>query len=138
MSDGIIARLSKAASAEEFFALLGVDYDPKVVNVARLHILRRMGEYLAKESLSDLADDSVAKRCKLVLERAYSDFVTSPPIEQRVFKVLKDAAPDTKPVPVLVQIGNEIELPSVGLATPSRSGVLPSGRLAVTPETSAD
>ncbi|OAF06901.1 nitrogenase stabilizing/protective protein [Bradyrhizobium centrolobii] len=91
MVDGILARLDKAAAAEEIFAILEVDYDPKVVNVARLHILRRMGQYLEAEDFTGAPDEAVAKRCKEVLERAYADFVTSSPIDQRVFKVLKDA-----------------------------------------------
>jgi nitrogenase-stabilizing/protective protein len=106
MAEGILAQLNRAAAAEEFFGLLGVDYDPKIVNVARLHILRRMGQYLAGEDFSGASDAEVAERCKAVLERAYADFVASSPIDQRVFKVLKDAvAPQVKPGPVLVQIG---------------------------------
>ena len=106
MADAILAQLNQASAAEEFFTLLGVDYDPKVVNVARLHILRRMGQYLAGEDLAGVADEIVAERCKAVLERAYADFVASSPIDQRVFKVLKDAvAPQPKPGPALVQIG---------------------------------
>ena len=106
MADEILVQLNKASAAEEFFALPGVDYDPKIVNVARLHILRRMGQYLAGEDFSGATDDTVAERCKTVLERAYADFVASTPIDQRVFKVLKDAvAPQPKPTPTLVQIG---------------------------------
>jgi nitrogenase-stabilizing/protective protein len=104
--NGILAQLSQAAAAEEFFALLGVSYDPKVVNVARLHILRRMGQYLAGEDFTDAADAVVVERCRAVLERAYADFVASSPIDQRVFKVLKDAvAPQPKQAPTLVQLG---------------------------------
>lgn len=106
MADGILAQLNKASAAEEFFTLLGVDYDPRIVNVARLHILRRMGQYLAGEDFAGATDETVAERCKAVLERAYADFVASSPIDQRVFKVLKDAvAPQPKQPPTLVQIG---------------------------------
>jgi nitrogenase-stabilizing/protective protein len=106
MADGILAQLSSASAAEEFFSLLGVDYDPKVVNVARLHILRRMGQYLAGEDFAGATDDVVAERCRAVLERAYADFVASSPIDQRVFKVLKDAvAPQPQKGPTLVQLG---------------------------------
>jgi nitrogenase-stabilizing/protective protein len=96
---GVLEQLHKASSAEDFFALLGVAYDPKVVNVARLHILRRMGQYLASEDFAAVPDGIVAERCKSVLERAYSDFVASTPIDQRVFKVLKDAVAPQKPKP---------------------------------------
>jgi nitrogenase-stabilizing/protective protein len=87
----VIDQLKRAASAEEFFTTLGVDYDPQVVNVARLHILKRMGQYLATENLEGLSNCAVTERCKAVLERAYADFVASSPLDQRVFKVLKDA-----------------------------------------------
>jgi nitrogenase-stabilizing/protective protein len=87
----ILERLSNASSAEEFFSLLDVDYDPKIVNVARLHILKRMGQYFAKEQFSGATEPEIRARCKAMLEQAYADFVASSPIDQRVFKVLKDA-----------------------------------------------
>jgi nitrogenase-stabilizing/protective protein len=93
----MLAKLRAASSAEDFFALLGVDYDPKHVNVVRLHILRRMGQYLANEDFGDAPDDVVAVRCKDMLERAYADFMNSSPLDQRVFKVLKDAVAPPKP-----------------------------------------
>jgi nitrogenase-stabilizing/protective protein len=93
----ILARMKTASSAEDIFMLLAVDYDAKVMNVARLHILKRMGVYLAGEDFSGLPDAVVAARCKSVLERAYEDFVTSSPLQQRVFKVLKNAVAPPKP-----------------------------------------
>ncbi|RXH38032.1 nitrogenase stabilizing/protective protein [Bradyrhizobium nanningense] len=93
---GILDRLGKACAAEEFFSLLDVEYDPKIVDVARLHILRRMGQYFAQEQLSEAPEAEIRARCKAMLEQAYADFVTSSPIEQRVFKVLKDAVADPK------------------------------------------
>ncbi|MBB4382581.1 nitrogenase stabilizing/protective protein NifW [Bradyrhizobium sp. SBR1B] len=93
-ASGILDRLGKASSAEEFFSLLGVEYDPKIVNVARLHILRRMGQYFAQEQLADAEEGEIRARCKAMLEQAYADFVASSPIEQRVFKVLKRAVAD--------------------------------------------
>ena len=94
---GILARLKAASSAEDIFALLGVAYDAKVLNVARLHILKRMGVYLDGEDLDGLPDSVVAARCRSVLERAYEDFVVSSPLQQRVFKVLKNAVAPAKP-----------------------------------------
>jgi nitrogenase-stabilizing/protective protein len=102
---GVLDKLNKASSAEDFFGLLGVDYEPKILSVARLHILRRMAQYLASEDFGGMADEIVAERCKSMLERAYADFVASSPIDQRVFKVLKDAvAPPKKPTN-LIRLG---------------------------------
>ena len=100
--------LRALSSAEEFFAFLGVAYDPKVVNVARLHILRRMGEYLAGELLAELDEDAIHAACRAHLENAYADFVASSPIEQRVFKVLKDAVkPPSRPLVPLAALTRE-------------------------------
>ncbi|HVZ52744.1 MAG TPA: nitrogenase stabilizing/protective protein NifW [Pseudolabrys sp.] len=93
----VLASLNQASAAEDFFTLLGVAYDAKLVNVARLHILKRMGQYLASEDFDGLPDEVVAARCKAVLERAYEDFVRSSPLDQRVFKVLKEAVAPPKP-----------------------------------------
>ncbi|KAA3448402.1 nitrogenase stabilizing/protective protein NifW [Mesorhizobium sp. SARCC-RB16n] len=90
----ILTRLNGLSSAEEFFQVLGVCYDPKVLNVSRLHIMKRMGQYLAKEDFRDLTDQVIAARARATLERAYEDFVTSSPLRHRVFKVLKDHDPD--------------------------------------------
>ena len=51
----ILDELRQLSSAEEFFAVLGVEFDPAVLRVARLHILRRMGEYLHAEALASLS-----------------------------------------------------------------------------------
>ncbi|MGY4627396.1 nitrogenase stabilizing/protective protein NifW [Bradyrhizobium sp. USDA 4486] len=100
----ILDRLSKASSAEDFFSLLGVDYDLKIVNVARLHILKRMGQYLAKEQFAGAPEAEIRARCKVMLEQAYADFVASSPIDQRVFKVLKDAVADPKKAAAFVPL----------------------------------
>lgn len=93
----ILARLKQCSSAEDFFAELKVKFDPKVLGPARLHILKRMGQYLATEDFEDVPDRVIAARCRTFLERAYEDFVTSNPLKERVFKVLKDHDP-SRPV----------------------------------------
>ncbi|TGQ32404.1 nitrogenase stabilizing/protective protein NifW [Mesorhizobium sp. M00.F.Ca.ET.216.01.1.1] len=90
----ILARLKGLSAAEDFFTALGVASDPKVLNVSRLHILKRMGQYLAEEDFSELPDRVIAARSRATLERAYEDFASSSPLAQRVFKVLKDHDPD--------------------------------------------
>ncbi len=87
----LLDRMRGLSAAEDFFAMLQVPYDPTVLQVARLHILRRMGQYLSQETLDAMPDDDAEVACRATLSRAYTDFVGSSPLEQRVFKVLKDA-----------------------------------------------
>jgi nitrogenase-stabilizing/protective protein len=87
-----LAKLQMLSSAEEFFEVLNVAYDPSILRVARLHILKRMGDYLSNEDMDGVPDSVVTARCRSTLERAYEDFRQSTPLEQRVFKVLKNAA----------------------------------------------
>ena len=88
---GVFERLKRMSTAEDFFAGLGVPFEPAVLNVARLHILKRMGQYLAGDDLDGLPDRVVVARCRTYLERAYADFLSSSPIKERVFKVLQEA-----------------------------------------------
>lgn len=87
----VLDELKRLSSAEDFFEALGVEFDPAVVRVARLHILRRMGEYLTNTDLANSSDEEVRAACAAHLAQAYKDFVVSSPIEQRVFKVHQDA-----------------------------------------------
>jgi nitrogenase-stabilizing/protective protein len=92
----ILTQLRELSAAEEFFALLEVPYDPARVNVARLHILRRMGQYLANEDFAGIEDVEIRRVCAGHLAQAYEDFIRSAPIDQRVFKVLKEAVAPKK------------------------------------------
>ncbi len=94
----IVSRLHGLSSAEDFFAALCVRYDPAVLQVARLHILKRMGDYLKGDDLEGLPDPIAAARAQATLLRAYEDFESSSPLAQRVFRVLKDHDP-SRPVP---------------------------------------
>ncbi|EGD60886.1 nitrogen fixation protein NifW [Novosphingobium nitrogenifigens DSM 19370] len=91
----LLDRLQSLSSAEEFFEVLDVPYDEAVVRVARLHILRRMGQYLrgsAADGAFDGADEAgVEALCREHLAQAYADFVASSPIAERIFKVHQDA-----------------------------------------------
>jgi nitrogenase-stabilizing/protective protein len=93
----VLDDLRGLSSAEDFFRYLDVRYDPGVLNVARLHILRRMGQYLAKEALADRDDAGVRALCREHLRTAHADFVARTPLDERVFKVLKDAVEPKDP-----------------------------------------
>lgn len=81
-------KLAKLSSAEDFFELLQVDYDPQVVRVNRLHILKRFHDYLARAGLEG-SNDRHAYQAHL--RQAYADFLTSSGIQEKVFKVFQQA-----------------------------------------------
>ncbi len=92
----LIERMRRLSAAEEFFALLDVSYDPQVLQVARLHVLRRMNQYLSSTALDALTEDAAEEACRAALSRAYADFVVSTPIAERSFKVHQDAIAATR------------------------------------------
>jgi len=86
-------QLKALDSAEEFFRFLDAPYDPEILGFARLHILKRMGESLAKLDLAALDDAAVLAAARQTLMDAYQDLVEKGPLGRRVFKVLKDHDP---------------------------------------------
>lgn len=105
----LLEKLQELSSAEEFFEFLGVPFEPSVVHVARLHIMRRMGQYLrgseVEGALENADDDALLTLCRDHLQQAYDDFVASSPIAERVFKVHQDAiAPKPEPSPAFVPL----------------------------------
>lgn len=84
----LMDELHQLSSAEDFLHYFGLDYDPKVVSVSRLHILKRFNQYLAREGgLEGLNDGLARAKCRELLVRAYADFVHSSGVEEKVFKV---------------------------------------------------
>ena len=81
--------MAELASAEDFLSYFGVEFEPTVVQVNRLHILQRFHDYLAKEPNGNASGDDVARatvyrRC---LRQAYEDFVKSDSLTEKVFAV---------------------------------------------------
>ena len=89
----LTGELAKLSSAEEFLQFFAVPFDQKVVNVSRLHILKRFQQYLGQRGgLDALPVASAYSTCRELLARAYTDFLESSGIEQRVFKVFQTQA----------------------------------------------
>jgi nitrogenase-stabilizing/protective protein len=105
----VIDQLGQLSAAEEFFIFLDVPYDGAVVQVARLHILRRMGQYIKGSQIDGafegLSDSEIHALCRTHLEQAYQDFVKSSPIQERLFKVHKEAVePKAEPAKPFVPL----------------------------------
>jgi nitrogenase-stabilizing/protective protein len=91
MSD-LMNTLSSLSAAEDFFTVLEVPYDRAVLNVNRLHILKRFHQYLrTRAELDSLEEPEQRRVCRDMLTRAYQDFVRSTPAQEKVFKVFQDA-----------------------------------------------
>lgn len=75
-------------SAEDFLEFFGIEYAPEVVQVNRLHILKRFHDYLAE---SVLPEDAQTRRLLFaqLLGRAYQDFVKSDARTEKVFRVFE-------------------------------------------------
>jgi nitrogenase-stabilizing/protective protein len=103
--------LGTLSAAEEFFEHLGVPYNPAVIHVNRLHILKRFNQYLrtGKPDVAGLEADAQRQACRELLIRAYGDFVRSTPAREKVFKVFQDAE------------GAQIGLDSLRRTLPSRN-----------------
>lgn len=91
----VLDELRRLSAAEDFFVFLDVPYEAAIVQVARLHILRRMGQYLKGSQVDGAFDGKSEPEIRALyrehLAQAYQDFVTSSPLRERLFKVHQDA-----------------------------------------------
>ena len=87
----MIQKLTQFSAAEEFLEFFGISYEQSVINVYRLHILKRFYQYLRQENLSALDEVNMFKQYRALLLRAYEDFVHSTAAKEKVFKVFQDA-----------------------------------------------
>ena len=79
--------VDELSSAEDFLEFFGVEYDARIVQVNRLHILQRFHDYLASvEAMPEDADVRFTLHADL-LASAYQDFVRSDAATEKVFKV---------------------------------------------------
>jgi nitrogenase-stabilizing/protective protein len=91
MSD-FLADLAGLSSAEEFFDFLKVPYDPAVVRVNRLHILKRFHDYIGQAGLPEAAQSNeLGSTYAKALDHAYSDFLHSNGVTEKVFQVFQKA-----------------------------------------------
>lgn len=84
-------RLKTLSSAEDFLRFFGIPFDQKVVDVSRLHILKRFFQYIRQHDGMPEGDEvSMFTTYHDLLVKAYGDFVVSTPAEEKVFKVFQD------------------------------------------------
>ncbi|MCS7030647.1 MAG: nitrogenase-stabilizing/protective protein NifW [Gloeomargarita sp. SKYG116] len=105
---GTWEQFQRLTDAEDYFHFFGLPYDPRVVNVYRLHILRKFG--LLKETIDQQMTDLQERllRYRTALETAYQTFLTSSAQEQKLFKVFQ------QPAPHVVLLSDLVEAPTHG------------------------
>ncbi|AFY99311.1 nitrogenase-stabilizing/protective protein NifW [Calothrix sp. PCC 6303] len=83
---------NQIVEAEEYFKFFGLAYEPKVVNVNRLHILRKFSLYIKEidQQNPGLGFAEKLHKYRAALEQAYQVFLESTPQEQKLFKVFND------------------------------------------------
>lgn len=87
----LLMELGGLSAAEEFLHFFDVAYEPAVVHVNRLHILKRFQQYLrTTPDLEKLDEAALRDKCRALLTRAYEDFVHSTAAKEKVFKVFQD------------------------------------------------
>lgn len=89
---GTIDEFKKLVDAEEFFQFFNMPYDVEVVNVNRLHILKKFSQYMQEidNNSPDLSQEERLNQYSLALQKAYQVFIESTPHEQKLFKVFND------------------------------------------------
>ncbi len=90
--NGVIAHIASLSSAEDIFTYLLLPYEQGILNVSRLHIMKRMGQYLRSTDFSGYDEEEIFLATRQHLKRAYTDFVESTPLKEKVFKVFADQA----------------------------------------------
>ncbi len=92
-SEDFDLEMDELESAEDFLDYFGIDYDPSVVHVNRLHILQRFHDYLA--GVEQMPSDTGKRRVLYadLLAGAYQDFVESDALTEKVFRVFQIQGP---------------------------------------------
>lgn len=86
----LLDRLRALSAAEEFFDALGLPFDQTVLNVNRLHILKRFRDLATTEGVAaapEAEQEALARAC---LERAYTEFSVPDSHARKDFKVFRD------------------------------------------------
>jgi nitrogenase-stabilizing/protective protein len=93
--------MDELSSAEDFLDYFGVAYDQSVVHVNRLHILQRFHDYIAGVDTMPEDDEEKRELYAGMLNSAYTDFVKSDAVTEKVFKVFHMHEPVKVEIPLM-------------------------------------
>ena len=77
--------------AENYLQFFDIEYDRDFVNINRLHILKQFALLINEVDrvFPDLSEAERLEKYRLALEEAYQVFLTSSPLETKLFKVFQ-------------------------------------------------
>lgn len=86
-----LTNFQKLTTAEDYLQFFDIDYDQQFVNVNRLHILKQFSLLIKEvdQAFPDLSEGEKLEKYGLALEEAYQVFLTSSPLETKLFKVFQ-------------------------------------------------
>jgi nitrogenase-stabilizing/protective protein len=105
---GTLGEFQKLTDAEQYFEFFDLAYDPQVVNINRLHILKKFSQSL-EEIDTKFVESPEAEKLSFyreALENSYATLQTSNAIEQKLFKVFHQKPHN---IVMLSDIGNDDE-----------------------------
>lgn len=78
--------------AEAYFEFFELEYDAKVVNVNRLHILKKFSQLMADidAEAENLTEVELLNRYQEALVQSYNVFLTTSPLQTKLFKVFNE------------------------------------------------
>ena len=87
-----VEQFNRLVDAEEYFDFFQMPYDQEVVNVNRLHILKKFSQFIKQidDNYTDLSSSDKLSKYREALSQAYQVFLDSTPHEQKLFKVFNE------------------------------------------------
>lgn len=78
------------STAEEYLNFFNIPFDPHIVSINRLHILQKFSQAVRRiDQDGSLSEGDRLAHYREALQNAYSLFLTSSPLEQKLFKMFK-------------------------------------------------
>ena len=86
-----LEKFQKLTDAEDYLRFFDIEYDRDFVNINRLHILKQFSLLIQEvdKVFSDVTEAEKLEKYNLALEEAYQVFLTSSPLETKLFKVFQ-------------------------------------------------
>ncbi len=86
-----LAQFKTLTDAEDYLQFFDIEYDRDFVNINRLHILKQFSLLINEvdKAFPDVTETEKLDKYRLALEEPYQVFLTSSPLETKLFKVFQ-------------------------------------------------